>query len=139
MSDISVVDTSQARDFPCGRPLFTKQKFALYARMDHIASMLSAEKPRSLAKMHRLVARVSDEDRGLIAQAAAITGQTVSGFVLAQVRKAAMETFESHARIVLNAAESRRLVEALLAPPRSPTPRMLRAMKLHDATVSSEV
>ena len=107
--------------------------------MDHIFPMLTADKPRKPAKMHRLVARVSDEDRGIIAQAAAITGQTVSGFVLAQARKAAMETFETHARIVLNAAESRRLVEALLAPPRSPNSRMIRAMKLHDATVSSDV
>lgn len=107
--------------------------------MDHVSLMLTAEKPRKPTKMHRLVARVSDEDRGIIAQAAAITGQTVSGFVLAQVRKAAMETFETHARIVLDATESRRFVEALLAPPRSPNARMIRAMKLHDATVSSDV
>jgi len=66
--------------------------------------MLAAEKTRKPAKMHRLVARVSDEDRGIIAQAAAITGQTVSGFVLAQARKAAMKTFETHARNLYSSA-----------------------------------
>jgi hypothetical protein len=31
--------------------------------MDRVFPMLTAEKPRKPAKMHRLVARVSDEDR----------------------------------------------------------------------------
>jgi len=101
--------------------------------------MRSTENLKKPAKMHRLVARISEEDRGIIAQAAAIAGQTVSAFVLAQARKAAMETFETHSRIVLNAAESRRLVDALLAPPRSPNDRMIQAMNLHDETVSSDV
>jgi hypothetical protein len=42
-------------------------------------------------------------------------------------------------RIVLNAAQSRRFVKALLAPPRPPTPAMKRAMKLYRETVISDV
>lgn len=107
--------------------------------MIHIYSMATLAKPRKTTKLHRLVARVSDEDKAIIAQAAAISGQTVSSFVLAQARKAALETFDTHNRIVLNANESRHFVEALLASPRPPSARMKRAMKLHDETVSSDV
>jgi uncharacterized protein (DUF1778 family) len=42
-------------------------------------------------------------------------------------------------RIVLNAGQSRRLVEALLAPPRPPTERMKRALKLYRETVISDI
>lgn len=89
--------------------------------------------------MHRLVTRVSDDDKSIIAQAAAIAGQTVCSFVLTQARKAALETFDVHNRIVLNAIESRRFVDALIAPPRPPNARMKRAMKLHAKSVKSDV
>ncbi|HXR09031.1 MAG TPA: DUF1778 domain-containing protein [Candidatus Acidoferrum sp.] len=42
-------------------------------------------------------------------------------------------------RIVLNAERSRRFVEALLAPPRPPTPRMLAAMRAYKASVKSDL
>ena len=90
-------------------------------------------KPR---KGDRLVARVSPEDKAIIARAAAIAGQSVGSFVLAQARNAAIETLETRERIVLNAGQSRRFVEALLAPPRPPTERMKRAMEIHRQTVS---
>ena len=45
----------------------------------------------------------------------------------AEARKAALQTIEIRERIVLTAEESRRFVEALLAPPRPPTERMKRA------------
>lgn len=100
--------------------------------------MATLTKPRT-GKSHRLVARVSDDDKAVIAQAAALSGQTVSSFVLFQARKAALETFEAHNRILINASESRLFVEALLAPARSPSARMKRAMKLHEATVRSDI
>ena len=57
----------------------------------------------------------------------------------AETRKAALQTIETRERIVLNAEESRRFVEALLAPPRPPTERMKRALKLYRKTVISDV
>jgi uncharacterized protein (DUF1778 family) len=96
------------------------------------------ERPRT-PKRERLVARVSAEDKAIISQAAAIAGQSVGSFMLAEARKAAVQTLETRQRIVLNAAQSRRLVEALLAPPRPPTKRMIAAMRAYKATVKSDL
>ena len=90
-------------------------------------------------KTERLVARVSPEDKAIIAQAAAIAGQSVGSFILSEARKAAVQTLETRQRIVLNARQSRRLVDALLAPPRPLTERMKRAQKLYRKTVVSDV
>lgn len=99
---------------------------------------LTLMKPKA-QKRERLVARVSSEDKAIISQAAAIAGQSVGSFMLAEARKAALQTIESRERIVLNAEQSRRFVEALLAPPRPPTKRMIEAMRLYKATVKSDL
>jgi uncharacterized protein (DUF1778 family) len=85
-----------------------------------------------------LVARVSPEDKAIIAQAAAIAGQSVGSFILSEARKAALQTLEARQRVVLNAQQSRRLVDALLAPPRSPTERTKRTLRLNRKTVASD-
>jgi uncharacterized protein (DUF1778 family) len=54
-------------------------------------------------------------------------------------RKTAVQTLETRQRIVLNAEQSRRLVEALLAPPRPPTKRMIAALRTYRATVKSDL
>jgi len=90
-------------------------------------------------KRERLVARVTAEDKAVIAHAAALAGQSVGSFMVAQARKAALQTIETRERIVLNAEESRRFVEALLAPPRPPTPTMIAAMRAYKATVKSDL
>ena len=90
-------------------------------------------------KRERLVARVSAEDKAIISQAAAIAGQSVGSFILSEARKAAVLTLETRQRITLNLEQSRRLVDALLAPPRPPTERMKRALKLYRKTVISDV
>ena len=105
----------------------------------HIFDMpVTLDHPKA-QKRERLVARVSCEDKAIISQAAAIAGQSVGSFVLAEARKAAVQTLETRQRILLSAAQSRRLVEALLAPPRPPTERMQRALKLYRKTVISDV
>jgi uncharacterized protein (DUF1778 family) len=90
-------------------------------------------------KRERLVARVTADDKAVIAHAAALAGQSVGGFMVAEARKAALQTIETRERIVLNAEESRRFVAALLAPPRPPTERMKRSLKLYRQTVISDV
>jgi uncharacterized protein (DUF1778 family) len=90
-------------------------------------------------KQERLVARVSGEDKAVFAHAAALTGQSVGSFIVAEARKAALQTIEARERIVLNAQQSRRFVKALLAPPRKPTARMAAALRTYKATVKSDL
>ncbi|MGZ8939874.1 MAG: type II toxin-antitoxin system TacA family antitoxin [Limisphaerales bacterium] len=90
-------------------------------------------------KRERLVARVSLEDKQIITRAAVMAGQSVGSFMLSEARKAALASLEARHRIILNAEQSRRFVEALLAPPRPPTERMKRALKLYRETVISDV
>lgn len=100
-------------------------------------ALVHPQAQKKAQKRERLVARVSAEDKAIISQAAAIAGQSVGSFMLAEARKSALQTLEARERIVLNAAESRRFVEALLAPPRKPTPQMLAAMRAYKASVKS--
>lgn len=101
-----------------------------------VATTMTQPRPQ---KRERLVARVTSEDKAVIAHAAAVAGQSVGSFMVAESRKAALQTIETRERIVLNAEQSRRFVEALLAPPRPPTERMKRALKLYRETVISDV
>jgi uncharacterized protein (DUF1778 family) len=101
--------------------------------------MATLTKPHRSPKVGRLVARISPDDKAMITWAAALAGQSVGGFVLAQARKAALETLEARERIMLNATQSRRFVEALLAPPRAPSPALLEAARAYRATVKSDL
>lgn len=101
--------------------------------------MSTLTKPHRSPKVDRLVARISPDDKTLIARAAALSGQSLASFVLAQARKAALDTLATRERIVLNAAQSRRFVEALLAPPRPPSPALLEAAQAYRATVKSDL
>lgn len=85
------------------------------------------------------MARVTAEDKAIISQAAAIAGQSVGSFILAEVRNAAMRTLQTRQQIVLNAEHSRRFVEALLAPPRKSTQRMRAAMRAYKQSVKSDL
>ena len=101
--------------------------------------MPTLTKPNRTAKAGRLVARVSGADKAIIVKAAALAGQSVGSFVVSQARKAAIETLETHDRILLNTEQSRRFVETLLAKPPAPTARMRAAMKLSRAKVTSDL
>jgi uncharacterized protein (DUF1778 family) len=99
---------------------------------------IAAAQHRTL-KRERLVARVTADDKAVIARAAALAGQSVGSFIVTEARKAALQTIESRERIVLNAEQSRRFVEALLAPPRPPTKRMIAAMRAYKGRVKSDL
>src|ERR1043166_6100069 len=117
----------------------TESSFDLCATEAHIFRMQGTIIQPPAQKRERLVARVSSEDKAIISQAAAIAGQSVGSFMLAEARKAALKTLETHQRIVLNAEQSRSLVEAHLGPPRQPTKRMIAAMRAYKATVKSDL
>jgi uncharacterized protein (DUF1778 family) len=84
----------------------------------------------------RLVARITPEDKSLLSRAAALEGSSVASFVVSHLRDAAQEVIRRHDSIQLNEAESRRFVEALLAPLTKPTARFAKALKLHQETVT---
>jgi uncharacterized protein (DUF1778 family) len=78
---------------------------------------LSAErKEKKPAKRQRLEARVTDEQRALFQRAADLQGRSLTDFVIASVQKEAMATIETMEILRLNAEESRRMAEAILAP-----------------------
>lgn len=66
----------------------------------------------------RLATRIRVEDKRLIEKAAALSGISVSAFVKMRLRAAALEVIEQDDVIRLNAEESARFAEALLAPAR---------------------
>ena len=105
----------------------------------HNGHMAVTAVSRKSSKRERVVARLSREDKRVISHAAAIAGQSLGRFIVAGARRAALETLESRPRIALNAAQSRKFVEALLAPPRPPTAKMIQAMREYKAKVKSDL
>ena len=101
--------------------------------------MATLTKTHEKRKDDRLVARVSHEDKAVITKGAMLAGQSVGGFLLEHARKAASMLIQDRNIIRLNEEESRRLVGALLAPPRPPTEAMKRALKQYRETVISDV
>ena len=88
------------------------------------------------SKSARLETRVSPEQKELIERAAAYAGRTVSDFVLAHVESAAKKVIEEYERLHLDQAQSRVLVEALLAP-KKPNKKLQRAMDDYRQRVES--
>jgi uncharacterized protein (DUF1778 family) len=79
-------------------------------------------------KTSRLVARVSPRDKDLLERAAAFEGRTVAVFVVSHAVAKAERLIEQREVICLTAAESRRFVERLLAPPSKPPQTARRAL-----------
>ena len=102
-------------------------------------SATASRKGKQTAKDTRFFARVSSGDKRLIEKAAAVTGQSVGAFVIAQAREAATRLVDDHHVIRLNKVESRRLVKVLLTPTRPPTTAMKKAMEEYRKSVISDV
>lgn len=71
---------------------------------------------RSRVRSERLEARVTADQKSLIAQAAALQGRTVTDFVLTSVQEAARRAIEDHQRLDLSVRDSQAFVEALINP-----------------------
>lgn len=76
----------------------------------------------------RLVARVSGTDKLLFQRAAELEGRSVATFVITHAREVARRIVADQETIKLDAVQSRRFVQALLAPAPAPTARMRRAV-----------
>jgi len=68
-------------------------------------------------------------------RAALLEGCSLERFVVAHSRAAAQKVVRDRKSIRLDARESRRFVQALLAPPRPPTRRFKQALALYRETV----
>jgi len=67
----------------------------------------------------RLEARISVEQKTVLQQAAALSGRTLSEFVVASAQEAASRVIHEHETIRLSRAEQIAFVSALLNPPPS--------------------
>lgn len=104
----------------------------MYASEAHINAVSIITKER---KSQRLVARVSETHKKLFERAAEMEGRSVATFVIAHAVEAAEQLIREHDIIRLNAEQSRRFVEALLAPPRPIPDALRRAQKEYQKRV----
>ncbi len=74
----------------------------------------------------RLEARISVEQKALLQQAAALSGRTLSEFVVASAQEAASRVIQDHETIRLSRTEQIAFVTALLNPP-PPNDRLRQA------------
>ncbi|HEY9872475.1 MAG TPA: DUF1778 domain-containing protein [Candidatus Obscuribacterales bacterium] len=72
---------------------------------------------RKEAKIERLEARVTSEQKELFQQAADIEGLSLTDFVISSVLDAARRTIQEHSMMVLSVPDQKAFVEALLNPP----------------------
>jgi uncharacterized protein (DUF1778 family) len=87
-------------------------------------------------KSARIETRVSPEQKELIERAAAYSGRTVSDFVVAHVEMAARKVIDEQERLHLDQAQSRALVDALLAG-KNPNKKLKLAMEAYRKRVDS--
>jgi uncharacterized protein (DUF1778 family) len=129
------------------KPLFTMHilseiHLAARNKCTHIKTMprtASKNNPPLRAKEDRLVARVSRADKEVIERGAKVAGISVANFVISHARSAAEVLIREEGVIRLTAEESRKLMDALLAPPTSPTAAAKKALARYRQSVLSDV
>jgi uncharacterized protein (DUF1778 family) len=82
----------------------------------------------SALKKQRIDLRLSDEDKSLIEEAAAMTNQTITQFMVNSASARAAEVIEQHRRLILNEASWNQVMDAISNPP-LPDNRLKRAAK----------
>ena len=88
-------------------------------------------------KRGRFNARITDEQKQLIERAAALTGQSVSQFIVSTAQHAAEQTIREHEVIVLSTRDAAAVMESL----RHPTPAndaLRRAFERHRELIGEE-
>jgi len=86
----------------------------------------TAEESIDRGRGARLEARVSRTQKSLLQRAAALSGRTLSEFVVASAQAAATKVIQDHDIIRLSQAEQTAFVRALLNPP-APSRRLRKA------------
>lgn len=79
-------------------------------------------------KKQRIDLRLTDEDKKMIEEAAAMTNQTITQFLVSSASERAAEVIEQHRRLVLNEASWNRVMDAIENPP-APNDKLKLAAK----------
>lgn len=79
-------------------------------------------------KKQRIDLRLSDEDKSIIEEAAAMTNQTITQFMVNSASERAAQVIEQHRRLILNEESWNRVMDAISHSP-SPDSRLKRAAK----------
>jgi uncharacterized protein (DUF1778 family) len=112
----------------CEKPIDLCHKLA------HIFRVLTVRDKSK--RSDRLVARISPDDKAMLEHAANLEGSSLGGFVVSHVRQAAQEVIRRHETIRLNKIESKRFLQALLAPPGKTPARFAKALAIYRKTVT---
>lgn len=103
----------------------------------HVDERRSKASKTTSAKSARLAARVSADQKMVLARAAALRRQPVSQFVISSAMQAAEETIREHDLLVLSARDSLSVMEALLNPEPA-GPALRRVAERYHAFVSQQ-
>lgn len=79
-------------------------------------------------KKQRIDLRLTDEDKKMIEEAAAMTNQTITQFLVNSASERAAEVIEQHRRLVLSEESWNRVMDAIENPP-APNDKLKRAAK----------
>ncbi|PTA93506.1 DUF1778 domain-containing protein [Kosakonia sp. H7A] len=79
-------------------------------------------------KKQRIDLRLTDEDKKMIEEAAAMTNQTVTQFLVNSASERAAEVIEQHRRLILSEESWTRVMDAIENPP-APNDKLKRAAK----------
>ena len=90
-------------------------------------------------KAQRFVARVTEADKQLFQRAANIEGRSMATFVVAHAREVAIRIVSRNNQIQLDAEQSARFVDALLAPSRKATASMKDSIRAYRKSVTSDL
>lgn len=82
----------------------------------------------SALKKQRIDLRLSNDDKSMIEEAAAMTNQTITQFMVSSASERAAEIIEQHRRLVLS-EESWNLVMDALSQPPEPNEKLQRAAR----------
>jgi len=88
----------------------------------------AAEDKKKTVRSSRLEARINSEQKALIERAAALQGCSLSNFIIASAREAAIKTIREHEMIRLTGPNREAFITALMNPPK-PTKKMREAAK----------
>jgi uncharacterized protein (DUF1778 family) len=91
---------------------------------------MSTTDTQEAARSARLEARVSAPQKRLLQQAAALSGRTLSEFVVTSAQEAAQRIIDEHETIRLARADQEAFVRAVLEPA-APNERLQRAAKAY--------
>lgn len=82
----------------------------------------------SALKKQRIDLRLNEDDKHMIEEAAAMTNQSISQFMVSTASARAAEVIDQHRRLILNEESWNLVMEAITNPP-APNDRLKRAAK----------